>query len=831
MDEFSTSDFEDTEPGGSTVDQTSVIPPESINADFDAFNNPAGNVSNNYVQPNPYTMDASGKISGLTSLDSVKQFIADNKALMGLAGAAAGLMTPGAQYGKTGYQGSIPQLLATRKMVSAPPTRAQGYRPGAGGVNYGGDVSYTALPKDTAIWSQLSGNSGTAANANLTQADTTAAQDAGITKLVNNASAVKTTDLIPYFKLNPDVAAAYAKNSYGMTPEQFANYHWQNYGKNEQRVSPDGVTPEVLNSNIIKWINDNPSASAADITAVMKKSGVNAQDVAKALGTDNTMSAGKEWALTNNMGLDTLSKNILNAQAQGYTPEQQAEMLAKAGLNQSDLDAASKYAKDTGYQGVVEAAKPAHNMEDSIHALLAQQKAGSDLAANNATKLDTNVGSNAELDKSLATLGLGAELPVNKEEATNYFKPSYDNTDYSYMQFAEGGMARGRYLQGGTDGMADEIPAQIGDDQPAALSHGEFVIPADVVSHLGNGNSDAGAKKLYSMMDKIRMARTGNKKQGKRINPDKFMPGGLAAAYAAGGKVKKYETGGSVITNPGIAGVESSLSNWAGDYTTNMLGQGQALANMPYQQYMGPLTAGPSSLQNKLFTGLEKTTFPSNLGGTFSSSGAYAPPNMSDTVGSASTPSAGGTPITSAQPAAPSAPGIASQYMNPYLQSVLTPQLDELRRQSQINLQPALGKLTQAGGLGGGRQAIMESEANRNLLQEQNKTVGQGYANAYDKAMQQFNTEQGQAKGLADLYATQGAAQRGIESEGIAADKAAFEEARANPYKMVQFQQSLLQGLPLEAKSYTGIQQSDLVKAAQGATTVNQLLKSLGLIT
>jgi hypothetical protein len=85
------------------------------------------------------------------------------------------------------------------------------------------------------------------------------------------------------------------------------------------------------------------------------------------------------------------------------------------------------------------------------------------------------------------------------------------------------GMAKGRYLGGATDGMADKIPARIGGKQEARLSHGEFVIPADVVSHLGNGNSEAGAKRLYSMMDKIRAARTGTKKQGKQINPDKFL--------------------------------------------------------------------------------------------------------------------------------------------------------------------------------------------------------------------------------------------------------------------------------------------------------------------
>jgi hypothetical protein len=85
-------------------------------------------------------------------------------------------------------------------------------------------------------------------------------------------------------------------------------------------------------------------------------------------------------------------------------------------------------------------------------------------------------------------------------------------------------LAKGRYLNGSTDGMADKIPANIEGKQPAALSHGEFVIPADVVSHLGNGNSEAGAKRLYSMMDKIRHARTGTTKQGKQINPNKYLP-------------------------------------------------------------------------------------------------------------------------------------------------------------------------------------------------------------------------------------------------------------------------------------------------------------------
>jgi len=89
-------------------------------------------------------------------------------------------------------------------------------------------------------------------------------------------------------------------------------------------------------------------------------------------------------------------------------------------------------------------------------------------------------------------------------------------------QFASGGQPR--FLSGGGDGMSDSIPATIEGNQEARLADGEFVIPADVVSHLGNGSSKAGAKQLYSMMDRVRQARVGNKKQGREIKPKKFMP-------------------------------------------------------------------------------------------------------------------------------------------------------------------------------------------------------------------------------------------------------------------------------------------------------------------
>ena len=90
----------------------------------------------------------------------------------------------------------------------------------------------------------------------------------------------------------------------------------------------------------------------------------------------------------------------------------------------------------------------------------------------------------------------------------------------SYSDYARGG----RMLKGPGDGMSDSIPASISGKRPARLADGEFVVPADVVSHLGNGSTDAGAKQLYSMMDKVRTARTGNKKQGREINPRRFVP-------------------------------------------------------------------------------------------------------------------------------------------------------------------------------------------------------------------------------------------------------------------------------------------------------------------
>lgn len=253
-------------------------------------------------------------------------------------------------------------------------------------------------------------------------------------------------------------------------------------------------------------------------------------------------------------------------------------------------------------------------------------------------------------------------------------------------------------------------------------------------------------------------------------------------------------------------GTESSLSNWAGDYVTNMLGKGQALSETPYQAYTGPLTAGASGLQQQAFQGVAGLALPQNMGG-------FTPQSFT-------------------------AQGTAQQYMNPYLQSALDPQLAEARRQAEISRVADAGRLTKAGAYGGSRQAIMESELNRNLMGKQADITAIGYNTAYDKAANQFNTEQAkamEAQGLTNQYglnalskqAELGGVQRGIEGEGIAADYGQFKEERDYPYKQVQYQQSLLQGLPLAAQSYSYAEPSALSTILSSAGGIKSLYDTL----
>ena len=419
-------------------------------------------------------------------------------------------------------------------------------------------------------------------------------------------------------------------------------------------------------------------------------------------------------------------------------------------------------------------------------------------------------------------LPISARMPVDTTTKTEDEYRNFTTAAHGgLMSFAKGGA---NYLRGRTDGMADKLNTSIDNKQAAKLSHGEFVIPADVVSHLGNGNSDAGAEKLYQMMAKIRKARTGNPKQGKRINPDKFMPGGLASlnmggaiGFAGDGTAGSAVTGSPLTTSPGSS-TSSNLSPWAGPFVTDMLGEAAGIAKAPYQAYTGPLTAGESDLQQQAFAGA-KTVAGAGYDPTKFTSGTFD--------------------ATQAQ-----------QYMNPYLSAVLDPQMKELQRQADITRIGDAGRMTRAGAFGGGRQAIMESEGNRNLLNTQADTLGRGYASAYDKAMGQFNTQADRdmgaqkaseesrqfsanfgLKSLADLE-RMGATQRQIEGEGIAADKTQFEEARDNPAAMVKFKRDLITGLPMTTSTNAKLPMDSLgqmISSVGGLSQFYAMLKDFGI--
>ena len=255
-----------------------------------------------------------------------------------------------------------------------------------------------------------------------------------------------------------------------------------------------------------------------------------------------------------------------------------------------------------------------------------------------------------------------------------------------------------------------------------------------------------------------------------------------------------------------VTGKESSLSSWAGPYVTDMLGRGQALAQTPFQAYTGPLTAGASQAQQQAFSGIAGLTVPTEQ------MGAFTPQSFT------------------AQD--------AQTYMSPYLQAALNPQLDEARRQAQISRLEDATRLTKAGAFGGSRQAIMESEGQRNLLRNIADITGTGYQRAFEQAQQQFNVEQGRqqtAMDAANRYglealqqqATMGAQERGIEQEALNAARAQFEEERLFPYKQLQFQQSLLQGMPLAAQAYSYQQPSALAELLGGTEGILGLFKGI----
>lgn len=197
--------------------------------------------------------------------------------------------------------------------------------------------------------------------------------------------------------------------------------------------------------------------------------------------------------------LDRL-RNSIRGQTAAPSPEAAKTELANVGIKQNIIDRADP----TQLQNYLDAMRKGENERSAFRSMI-----NNPYGFANGGSIDDSYGYDDAMGADVGNMDDGLFAPSRYAGG-------------GLTAFNQGGQPR--FLSGGGDGMSDSIPATIGENRPARLADGEFVIPADVVSNLGNGSSKAGAKRLYGMMDRVRKARTGTTKQAKAINPAKVMP-------------------------------------------------------------------------------------------------------------------------------------------------------------------------------------------------------------------------------------------------------------------------------------------------------------------
>jgi hypothetical protein len=552
---------------------------------------------------------------------------------------------------------------------------------------------------------------------------------------------------------------------------------------NKNNVGIDALTKAGTSASDLDW---------------MAQHGYNGKTIDQAAAAGVSLPTG--W---NNLGakdkIDYLNTNKIGADA-----------LTKAGTSTADLD----WMKQNGYTGGVApaAAAPASlalpsdfssfNPNQKIDYFNQNKIGASQLADQGVSQADIDWmkahGYQGMAQGGITTLNHGGF--VIPADVVSHFGNGSSEAGLKLLQHKLGATP----IKGHGDGMSDSIPASIDGREKALVANEEAYVSPKMVERLGDGDMDAGSRKLKHMMEQIRKARTGSKDQGKQVNPERFMPGGLAA-YAAGGAIKRFADGATVTgagVNAGVTGTEQNLSNWVGPYATNILAKGEALVNTPYQAYTGPLTAGQSGLQTSAFTAANNLTTPSSIGTAAANANALgdAASQYSYTPTSFSNQFFAPTPYTTASapeyaqlvpqnvastfqaPEATNAINFttgmfgnteAQAYMNPYLRQSLDPQLAEARRQAEIQAQADQARATAAGAFGGGRQALMASENRRNLNTNLANITGQGYNTAYTNAMGQYN--QDQARSLQAQQAQESARQAN-QNYGLTAATTAGEQ-------------------------------------------------------
>lgn len=306
----------------------------------------------------------------------------------------------------------------------------------------------------------------------------------------------------------------------------------------------------------------------------------------------------------------------------------------------------------------------------------------------------------------------------------------------------------------------------------------------------------------------------------------------------------------SFLTSPGLSSTpatsnQQNVAGYAEPYVNNLLARGQALTNAPMPQYTGQLTAGPSPLQEQAWRGISNLTLPQAFG--------EAQKNLGQVATKAQNLTYDPLDVTAQQFNTEA----ANQYMNPYLEAALKPQLEEARRQAAISGAGIAAKAAGSGAFGGTRDTLMQSENLRNLGRLQEDITGKGYNTAYQQAMQQFNADQlrdmeaqkamvqqaqfGSNLGLQGLQAaTQasqalsqsgmnqgqlelaqlnlqllgGGQQQGLDQSGLNAQYNQYLSQLQYPQAMLGLQSNLVRGLPITNTSMYGAAPSGLQNTA-----------------
>ena len=330
--------------------------------------------------------------------------------------------------------------------------------------------------------------------------------------------------------LIPEVSNAF-NPSYNLAPDSASGALRMGTGENIKTAMTElpKAAPSSLQSGFetaLKYVKENPFSSAS--------MAMNAKTLLGNKKEEEEAPAGYNGILTKYKMSPNFQGRQANPEDFQYTPKVYAEggvASFKSGGRSDNLDptGGGKIASDY-YESMLR--QQAQNMPSTkgdvgvYYDLDPETRYLDPVSAAQIRMAKINKRSNVQAQNMKRPRGLG-QINLSPPGAKAQEADTTDAARGGIMQSSLGGYAAGgnpRLLKGPGDGMSDNIPATIAGKQPARLADGEFVIPADVVSHLGNGSTEAGAKVLHAMMTKVRKERTGNPKQGKQINPRKFVP-------------------------------------------------------------------------------------------------------------------------------------------------------------------------------------------------------------------------------------------------------------------------------------------------------------------